>query len=480
MNSETFKHFPVRVMQFGEGNFLRAFVDWMMDIANERANFQSSIVIVQPIEAGRVKELKEQNCDYHLFLRGIDEDNEPKEIHRKITSVRDAVNPYEDFNRYMDYAMGEDLRFVVSNTTESGIAYVKEDYQEEQIQKSFPAKITQLLYRRFLTFQGAPDKGLVFLPVELIDNNGTELHKIVLQHAKDWQLSEEFISWVEESNTFCNTLVDRIVTGYSKELVEKVCSDWGELDNNLDTAELFHLWVIESDRPVEEELPLAKIANVVWTDNAAPYKMRKVRILNGGHTSTVPASVVAGKQIVREWMEDSVFYEFLHRTLVEEVIPTIPMVKEELLAFAKSVEDRFRNPYIDHKCLDITLNSVSKFKVRCLVSLKDFYQQQGKLPERLSFSLAALLRFYQCEKRDDAYWGTDDFGTSYPIRDDEEYLAFFETAYENRRTYVEECLKNIDFWGEDLTQIDGLLETVNAHYEAIVAKGMKTAMEQLS
>lgn len=296
------------VLQFGEGNFLRAFVDWMIDLANEDGKEVGNVVIVQPIAQGLAEVLNEQDGLYTLSMRGNSPEGKKIE-NRLIESVSRAINPYEDFKAYKEYVESEDLRFVVSNTTEAGIAFVEEDLKENEVQSSFPAKVAQLLYIRYKKFGNDNKKALVFLPVELIDDNGYYLRKYVLKHIDNWKLEKEFKTWVEESNFFTSTLVDRIVTGRPSDEERKAFEkESGYEDKLLVFSELFNLWVIEGNREwagpfTFENLP----CHVIWTDNVKPYKKRKVRILNGGHTSTVPAAVISGFDIVRDFMKDEVF-----------------------------------------------------------------------------------------------------------------------------------------------------------------------------
>ena len=466
------------VLQFGEGNFLRAFVDWMIDLSNEKYSYPGSVVIVQPIPNGLADLINEQDGIYTLSMRG----NSPggKKIeNRVIKSVSRAINPYEIFKEYEAFVESEDLKYVVSNTTEAGITYVKEDLKEDEVQDSFPAKVAQLLYFRYKKFDGAKEKGLVFFPVELIDNNGYYLEKYVNKHIENWGLEEEFKDWVKESCHFTSTLVDRIVTGRpSADEAEEFSKENNYEDKLLVFSELFNLWVIEGDKEKARDFAFDDLpCNVIWTDNVAPYKKRKVRILNGGHTSTVPAAVIHGYDIVRDFMEDEIFDTYLNDSIDEEVIPTIDLKREDLIKFKEEVALRFNNPYVDHKLLSITLNSISKFNARCLPSIVDYYKNTGKAPKHFAFSLAALLRFYEIEKNEEGYIGRDENGKSYPVQDDEKLLEFFSEKAKSEN-YIDEVLES-DIWEYDLEKLGDFKELVKKYFTAIKDRSIREVMEEI-
>ena len=466
------------ILQFGEGNFLRAFVDWMIDLSNEKYNKPGNVVIVQPIDVGLVDLINEQKGIYTLSMRGNTE-NGKKIENRVIKSVSRGINPYADFKAYIDFVESEDLKYVVSNTTEAGISYHEEDFREDSVQDSFPAKVAQLLYFRYKKYAGEEDKGLVFLPVELIDDNGYYLKKYVDQHIEDWGFEEDFKTWVDEANHFTSTLVDRIVTGRpSPEEAEEFAKENGYEDKLLVFSELFNLWVIEGDKNKAKDLAFEGLpCNVIWTDNVDPYKKRKVRILNGGHTSTVPAAVIHGFDIVRDFMEDEVFKTYLNDLIDIEVIPNIDLAKEDLVKFKNEVFLRFNNPYVDHKLLSITLNSISKFNARCLPSIVDYYNESGQAPKHFAFSLAALIRFYEIEKNGEGYFGKDENGKEYPVNDDKELLELFaEKAKDDN--YIDEILAS-DIWEYDLEKLGDFKELVKKYYKDIKKKSIKEVMEAI-
>ena len=472
---------PVRVLQFGEGNFLRAFVDYMIDIANEQGRFNGDIVLVKPIEFGSLDRFHEQECQYTVQLRGI-VDGEPKRINRIVTSVADAVDAYGEYEKYAAFAKLDTLRYIVSNTTEAGIVYDDTDRLEMNPPKSYPGKLTKFLYERYKHFDGAADKGLVMLPVELIDDNGIHLKECVLKLAKLWNLEEGFTAWLNDACVFTSTLVDRIVTGYPRDEAEELCKEFGYQDNLIVTGEPFALWVIESAKDISKEFPLPDAGlPVIFTDNQKPYKQRKVRILNGAHTSFVLASYLCGNDIVLESMQDELIFNFMKATIFDEVIPTLTLPKQDLIDFAEAVITRFNNPYVKHALLSISLNSVSKWRARCMPSLLGYVEKTGKLPAHLTFSIAALMAFYHgTEIRDKALIGHRD-GQEYNIMDDKAVLEFFAANCEkDTKTFVTSFLGNEDFFGQDLNKVPGLTDAVVAYLDDIKANGMRAALCKIS
>lgn len=432
------------IIQFGEGNFLRGFVDYFIHTLNEKNIYNGKVVVVQPIENGLSDLINEQNGEYNLYLRGIEN---KKEVchHTKVTSISRALNPYDNYEEYLKLAHNPDIRFVISNTTEAGIAFDDTCCFSDKPAASFPAKVTRLLWERFKRRLS----GFVFLPCELIDNNADELRRRVLQYARYWDLGDDFINWINTENKFCNTLVDRIVTGYPKEEAETICNQLGYKDELIDTAEVFHLWVIEGD--YESELPLQKAGfNVIWTNDVSPYKKRKVRVLNGAHTAMVCAALLAGKETVKDCLDDEVIEKFLKKCLFKEILPVLGETNENI-AFANSVLERFANPFIKHRLSDIVLNSVSKFSVRVLPSIFDYYEVEKVYPKSLVFSLSALILFYQ---------------QGLP-KDDFQIIQFI------RHNSIHEVLSNQELWGTDLS---GLTEMVESGIEQINENGIKEAM----
>ena len=475
------KERPVKVVQFGEGNFLRAFVDYMIDIANEQGKFDGDIVLIKPIEFGSTENFHKQDCQYTVSLRGI-VDGEAKVLNRQVTSVADIVDTCAEYEKYMGLAEIDTLRFVVSNTTEAGIVFDAEDKFEMNPPKTFPGKLTKFLYHRFETFKGDMGKGLVMLPVELIDDNGIMLKKCVMQLIELWGLSDEFRKWVDEACVFTSTLVDRIVTGYPRDTIEEEWEKLGYEDRILVTGEPFALWVIESPKDISKELPLPDAGlPVIFTDNQKPYKQRKVRILNGAHTSFVLASYLCGNDIVKQSMDDADIKNFMVKTIFDEVIPTLTLPEEELKEFAEAVITRFNNPYVKHALLSISLNSVSKWRARCMPSLLGYVEKFGKLPAHLAFSLAALMAFYRgTEIRGKALIGNRD-GQEYEILDDMDVLEFFrDNSQKDSKEFVTAFLGNETFFGQDLNQVEGLTDAVAGYLDDIKANGMRAALCKIS
>ena len=433
------------VMQFGEGGFLRGFVDYFFHKLNEQGLYDGKIVVIQPIEQGMVSMLNEQKGEYNLFLRGI-ENGQVVNEHTHVTSISRGINPYTDFDAYMELAENPDLRVIVSNTTEAGIEYLGTENLEDRPAKSYPAKLTQFLYKRFQLGL----KGFIILPCELIDHNADTLKECILKYANLWQLPEAFVNWLETENSFCNTLVDRIVTGYPRDEVEELTKQIGYVDNLIDTAEIFHLWVIEGDH--EDELPFNKAGyNIVWTKDAAPYKKRKVRILNGGHTSMVLGAYLYGLETVGECLKDETVSKFLKTCIFDEIVPTLGNTDTDK-AFGEAVLERFANPFIRHMLLSIALNSVSKFQVRVLPTILEYKEQNGHYPKALTMSMAALIAFYKTDKANDGA----------------EIMEFMKQAS------VEEILKREDYWHADLTD---MIPMVQKYYDVITNQGMKAAYD---
>jgi len=479
--------YPLRIVQIGEGNFLRAFFNWMVHEANKKGVFRGRSAVVQPIRPGKVKDLQEQDNLYTVVLRGI-EDEKQIEEREIVTSIGRSLESYKNWNEILKLAENPEIDKVVSNTTEAGITYNPDDNYDDKPPESFPGKLTVFLHHRFKHFNGDEDGGMLIIPVELIERNGDRLKDIILQLADDWGLSPEFKEWISKDNYFLNTLVDRIVTGYPEKEIKTLESELGYRDVNLTTGEIFHLWIIEGDEELKDRLPLHEAGlNVKWVDDLKPYRTRKVRILNGAHTSTVPVAHLAGINIVREAINDDTVGQFIEHIIFEEIIPTLDFEREELESFAEKVIERFKNPYIDHKWLDISLNSTSKFKTRVLPSLIKYQEKFSELPDNLVFAFAALIKFYDGKEIEEdrmiAYKGEE----KYTIKDDQQALEFFLDIWSDfhegkieRAKLVEYALSNVNLWEKDLTEIPGLLEKVLEYLKLIDKEDMKEAMQKLS
>lgn len=473
------KNAPERVLQFGEGNFLRAFTDYWFDMANEKAGWNGKCVLVQPIAQGLTQLINRQEGLYTLYLRGR-QNGEKVDAKRVISSVSRCLNPYEkqDYDAMMDVAAGEALEYIVSNTTEAGIVYDPSCRLEDCPPASFPAKLTQVLLHRWRA--GRP--GVVVLSCELIDNNGKELLRCVNQYIKQWGLKEGFARWVNGDCTFCSTLVDRIVPGRIRDAAEaaRLEDESGYRDALIDVGEVFGVWNIEGPEWLAEKLPFrAAGLNCPVVPDVMPYKKRKVRILNGAHTGFVLGAYLAGYDIVRDCMQDDVILGFMNRMLHEEVIPTLPLDRQDLEAFAAAVQDRFNNPFINHELMSITLNSTSKWRARNMPSLLEYAQTAGKLPPCLAMSFAAYIAFYSSDIQALTEQGLvcrRPKGNEYTVSDDRWVLEFY---YSRRgvsdETLVHDVMTNEKMWGQDLTLVPGFEQAAAENLRRIRTEGARAA-----
>ncbi|KKM18406.1 hypothetical protein LCGC14_1666000, partial [marine sediment metagenome] len=388
---------PLRVMQFGGGNFLRAFVDWMVQVLNEETDFNGGVVVIKPTERGDYKTLKSQDGLFTVILDGIKNGNLIAEK-RIIDCVQEVINPYSEWDAYLKLAENGNLRFIVSNTTEAGIKFNAKDGFNDAPPKEYPGKLTLWLYHRFQYFEGSASKGCILLPCELIENNGDVLKETVIKYAQHWQLGNDFKSWLQNSNHFCSTLVDRIVSGFPEAREDAIQKELHYEDRLMAAGEYYHSWVIQGPGWIKDELPFAKTdLNVQFVEDLAPYREMKVRVLNGAHTAMVPVAYLSGLRLVSEAMDDADVSSFVNALLVQEVGKTLKFPEMEIESFVSDVLDRFRNPNLKHQLISISMNSTSKFVARLLPTLKDFYASQEKLPERIVFGLTALIRFYEGE-----------------------------------------------------------------------------------
>ena len=472
------KKAPEKVLQFGEGNFLRAFVDYWFDLANEIADWNGKCVLVQPIGGGLAKMINEQEGLYTLYLRGS-EKGQKVDDRRVISSVSRCLNPYEAEDM-MEVAASDDLEIIVSNTTEAGIVYDPSCKQEDLPPASFPAKLTQVLYHRYQA--GKP--GILMLACELIDNNGKELLKCVNQYIDQWGMEEGFRTYVNEDCTFCGSLVDRIVPGRIRDPKEVAALEetHGYADPLLDVGEVFGVWVIEGDEKLNDVLPFRKAGieeKVFVTPDMSPYKKRKVRILNGAHTGFVLGAYLAGENIVRDCMHDEVIKGFMNKMPYEEVIPTLPLNKEDLMQFASAVQDRFNNPFVDHELMSISLNSTSKWKARNMPSFLGYIEEKKELPVCLTMSLAAYIAFYSSdiqELTDAGLVCRRPAGNTYTVSDDGWVLKFYEAHKgDSEEELVHAVLTNTRMWDQDLTAIEGLEAAVAANLKKIRTEGARAA-----
>lgn len=457
--------YPERILQFGEGNFLRAFVDWIISMMNERAGFHSSAVVVQPIETGMVSVLNAQDGLYHVNLQGLDH-GRPVDDVRLIDAVSRGLNPYTRFDDFMALAANPDMRFVISNTTEAGIAFRPDDKPDDRPAKSYPGKLTQWLYRRFNAFEGDPNKGMIIFPCELIFHNGVELKKCIEQYIDRWQLGDAFRAWFHAACGVYCTLVDRIVPGFPKDTIDAIRQRIGVDDQLVVKGELFHLWVIEAPQSVAVEFPADKAGlNVLFVPDEKPYHDRKVTLLNGPHTVLSPVAYLSGLDTVREACEHEVVGPFVRHVMFNELLPTLDLPKPELEQFAADVLERFRNPFVKHFVTSIMLNSFPKFKTRDLPGLKRFYNRTGRLPRGLVLGLAGLCVYYRGGRR-----GED------PIipNDSPEVLALLAQLWSSgdALTVAQGVLAAKSLWDEDLARIPGLVDLLTDNIRSILDRGM--------
>ena len=457
---------PEKVLQFGEGNFLRAFVDYWFDVANEKVGWNGKCVLVQPIASGLTELINAQQGLYTLYLRGM-ENGEKVDRKRVISSVSRCLNPYEPtgFAAMMEVAVSDALEYVVSNTTEAGIAYDSECQLTDVPCSSFPGKLTQVLYTRFQ----AGKSGLVILSCELIDSNGKQLLQCVNQYIDQWGLSEAFRSYVNQECTFCSTLVDRIVPGRVRDAQEitRLEAENGYRDDLMDVGEVFGVWNIEGPAWLEDKLPFkAAGLNCPVVPDVTPYKKRKVRILNGAHTGFVLGAYLGGFDIVRDCMYDDTVRGYMNKMLYEEVIPTLPLDKQDLESFAAAVQDRFNNPFVNHELMSISLNSTSKWRARNMPSFLEYIEMKQALPKCLTMSFAAYIAFFSNDIQnltDSGLICRRSKGNTYICSDDRWVLEFY---YAHRNDTAEELvhavMTNEQMWGTDLTTIPGFEQaTVN-------------------
>lgn len=467
---------PIKVMQFGGGNFLRAFVDWMIEILNEETNFNGGVAIIKPTERGNYDLLRDQEGLFTVVLDGI-VDGKPISENKLISCVQKIVNPYQEWEAYLDLAKNETIRFIVSNTTEAGIRFNKDDKFNDEPPKEFPAKLTIWLYHRYQYFKGKLSKGCIFLPCELIEDNGTILKETILKYTELWNLGSGFENWIHTDNYFCNTLVDRIVSGYPKERADEINKDLGYIDAALVAGEYYYNWVIEGPKEVQQELPFKSASlNVQFVDDLGPYREMKVKILNGAHTAMVPVGYLNGLQLVSNAMENQIVCDYIESLLLNEVCKTLSFPYEVKHKFVIDVLDRFKNPTLKHKLLSISLNSTSKFVTRLLPTLKEYTASEGQLPKRIVFALSALICFYKGKYKEQQI----------VVTDAPEVLDFFSDAWKKYdfndwklSEMIAHILSNKEIWQENLNKIPELTEMTTSNIQDIISKDLKMVMDAL-
>lgn len=472
----TKKERKTKILQFGEGNFLRAFIDWIIQEMNDKEVFEGGVAVVQPVEVGRVADMKQQDGLYTLFLEGILDGKTIKE-HKVIDVINDLINPYTEYDKYLSYAHSTDLEFIISNTTEAGIALDKNDTDLSKTPNSYPGKLLAFLKERYEFFKGDKNKGLHIIPCELIDYNGKFLKQTMVDLANIIGLDKDFIDWLANSNTYSNTLVDRIVPGYPRQEAEQLTQELGYVDNSMVKGEIFHLWVIEGPAGLNKVFPADKAGlNVLFVENFKPYKERKVKILNGSHTCMVPVAYLCGIDTVRETVEDQKLGKFVRDFIFKEVVPTINLPKSEMEFFANSVLERYANPFTRHELMSISLNSMTKFKTRVLPTILDNINNLSVFPKRSFFSLAAWMVFYKGKR------GTEDIN----LQDNPEFLEMWKELWatyvegdkETVRPIVVKVLGLKEHWGVDLNGIIGTEDFITDAVFSILEIGMKATFEE--
>lgn len=459
---------PIKIMQFGEGNFLRAFVDYFIQVMNDEGLIDSNVVVVQPMPFGKINELREQDGLYTLFLEGVLNKSIIK-TNQVIDVISDYINPFEDLEHYLDYAKSEELEMIISNTTEAGITYLEETLSTTVTPESFPGKLLLFLHERYLHFEGSPESGLDIIPCELIDYNGDKLKTVLIQLAQYQNYDDKFMKWLKINNRYYNTLVDRIVPGYPKDNAKELEEMLGYEDEMMVKGEVFHLWVIEGSKKLQKKLPFQRSSlKVFYVNIITPYKERKVKILNGTHTALVPVAYLAGFEAVKEAVEDVLISRFITHFIFDEVIPTIDLEKRDMELFANNVLERYKNPFVHHLLLSIALNSVSKFKSRILPTITYFLNKE-EMPYYGLFSLAALMVFYK---------GVTLNGTVIPLVDEQRFLDFFKKEWKEPQTIVNKFV-SLDFWETSLLNQENVIQYLNQVIHQIETNGMCEAIQEL-
>ncbi|KAA6332727.1 tagaturonate reductase [termite gut metagenome] len=461
---------PVKILQFGEGNFLRAFVDWMIHKANEAGVMNHGVVAIQPIQQGLTGMLRKQDCLYHVYLEGIKNKQAVKEV-TLVKSVVDALNPYEEYETYKKLFLTSGLEMIISNTTEAGIRYEEGDDLNALPPKSYPAKVTALLYQRFQKFNGAADKGLLIICCELIEDNGSTLREYVLKHAACNLLSNDFTAWIKSACHFYDTLVDRIVPGFPKETINAIKEEIGFNDNLVVKGEFFHVWAIGGDDIIKEKLPLDKAGlNVLFMEDIKPFRAKKVRILNGSHTAMVPVALQMGCETVKDAFNNPLIEKYINRMVDEEVLPVIDEDKEALKKFAGKLLERFYNPFIKHYLKDISLNSLSKWETRNFPTIKDNFGKQHKQAGLTTFSFAALLVLYSGKSE-----------INFTPNDTLEFVDFIKNTFNPNHTeeWVANIINNKGMWTAELSTIPSFANSVATSVNLILKRGMKNALEEI-
>lgn len=482
LKAEAKSSLPIRALQFGEGNFLRGFIDWMIYKANAQGLFNGRVLALQCTPRGKVvPKLKAQDCLYTTILHGFKDGKEVEEID-VVNTIADAQNPYENWEEVLKASLSDDIKFVFSNTTEAGITFASEQpFNTDVCPETFPGKLTAILNERYK----AGKSGLWIVPCELLDDNGTKLKEIVLQHAQEQQLGEGFKDYILSQCRFINTLVDRVVSGYPRDNEAEYQAKLGYEDTLMACGECFHFFAIEGGADVAEALPFAKAGlNVVVAEDITPYRLRKVRILNGTHTANVPAAFLYGLDTVDQMMSDELTGKFVRSVIYDEIIPAVNLDKEMLTSFANDVVDRFSDPSMHHQLASILMNSTSKVKARILPTILDA-RSKGWLPKKLCFALAAYIALYKNAsgvpvqvQRGQGKSGefVDD---AYAVEVLTNAWTHYQKSEASAQFTVKAVLSDVKLWGCDLSSDLDLLALVARLTHAIITDGVAATMMDL-
>jgi tagaturonate reductase len=464
------QHYPQRILQFGGGNFLRGFVDWIIHKYNVQSNDDKlGIVVAKVLKNGSYQDWNAQDGLYHLFTKGY---VKGKTVNEKtlITSVVRILEVHNEYDEFLKSAHQPPLNIIISNTTETGLNFSSQD-KIGQIPSTFPGQLTLWLFERYKHFEGDKKAGCTIIPCELLDKNGEVLKSSILKYVDHWNLDKGFADWLNQYCHFCNTLVDRIVPGINKENIEEYYQRIGYEDGMMTEGEPYHLWAIETKHDISAKLPLDRIGlNVVYTKDLSPYKELKLKILNGAHTSMVPVGLLLNIDLVKEAINDAVLGKFIEDLITEEILPSVEIDPEIARTFANDVIDRFKNPFLEHQLKSISLYSISKFNTRVKPTLKSYLDKTGELPKRIMISFACLLIYYSGSYQ----------GKEISPNDQDETISRIKNHWEGirkggdaRTQSLENLLSDKHLWNEDLTKLEGFTKEVSLLLSQIIEGNLK-------
>ncbi|HUX98881.1 MAG TPA: tagaturonate reductase [Candidatus Deferrimicrobium sp.] len=485
---DKFFDLPVKVLQFGEGRFIRAFLNFFIDVANHKELFNGRSIVIQPRKADMAPIINAQDGLFTLCAQGLRNETQHQEF-MIISSIKEAIAARTEWDKVLRIAELPTIQIIASNTTEAGLVYDSQDRIDKIPPDSFPGKIAALLYHRYQFFDGDRNKGLRILPLELIENNGDILRKSVLQMVKNWNLDKNFINWLQSANIFYNSIVDRIVTGYPKNSeIDQFQKQLGYEDKLFNIAELYHSWIIEADEQLQNLIPFKKAGlNIKFVSNIKDYFIRKVRILNGAHTSMVPIAYLSGKNFVKESIDDPLINIYIQNLLEKEVIPFINLSENELISYKNTIIERFRNPFLEHNLLTISLYSISKMKLRVLPSILEYYQKFNSYPPLLLFAFAAFMVFMRIDEHTDQGWFGLRKSERYEYQDDFNGLETFNNAWKSidplKKGEIDKLAtllcQNTTLWDIDLTKLSQFVSVISSYIYDIIRNGMIATLKQI-